>query len=198
MNETIATWRALPSPEGALRVILADVDGCLTAGEGQPLDLDALAACAAINRRALTDPLVPAIALCTGRPAPYVEVLLQAIGGFLPALAEHGGLLCSPIDYRFERHPLLADVDEVLLKLRGAALARLVRPGAGFLQPGKDTMLTFFPSPGVTFGAALAVANEVVAPYAELFEVEYNRTCIEFRRRGVNKGSGVAWLASLL
>jgi hydroxymethylpyrimidine pyrophosphatase-like HAD family hydrolase len=131
MNDLIRAWRALPAPVGALRAVLVDVDGCLTAGEGRPLDLDALATCAAINERALRDPLTPAITLCTGRPAPYVEVLLQAIGGFLPALAEHGGMLFSPTDYRFERHPLIASVGETLDGVRASINASLVRPGLG-------------------------------------------------------------------
>jgi hydroxymethylpyrimidine pyrophosphatase-like HAD family hydrolase len=195
MNDLIRAWRAMPAPAGTLRAVLVDVDGCLTAGEGQPLDLDALAACAAINRRALRDPLAPAITLCTGRPAPYVEVLLQAIGGFLPALAEHGGMLLSPTDYRFERHPLIAPVGETLEAVRAAVSASLVRPGLGFLQPGKETMLTFYVAPGVTFEAALAVAQATLAPYEDLFAAEHNRTCIEIRRHGVDKGSGARWLA---
>ena len=195
MNDLIREWRALPAPAGALRAVLVDVDGCLTAGEGRPLDLEALGACAAINARALHDALTPAITLCTGRPAPYVEVLLQAIGGFLPALAEHGGMLISPIDYRFERHPLLAAMDETLEAVRAAVSASLVRPGLGFLQPGKETMLTLYLSPGVTFDAALTIAQTSLAPYAELFAAEHNRTCVEIRRRGVDKGSGAQWLA---
>jgi hydroxymethylpyrimidine pyrophosphatase-like HAD family hydrolase len=195
MNDLIRAWRALPAPAGVLRAVLVDVDGCLTAGEGRPLDLDALAVCAAINRRALCDPLTPAITLCTGRPAPYVEVLLQAIGGFLPALAEHGGMLLSPADYHFEHHPLLASIGETLGAVRAAAGASLVQSGLGFLQPGKETMLTFYPALGVAFGTALATAQATLAPYDDLFAAEHNRTCIEIRRRGVDKGSGVQWLA---
>jgi hydroxymethylpyrimidine pyrophosphatase-like HAD family hydrolase len=198
MNETINAWRALPAPAGALRIALVDVDGCLTAGEGRPLDLEALAACAEINRRALRDPLVPAITLCTGRPAPYVEVLLQAIAGFLPALAEHGGLLLSPLDYRLERHPLLAGAAESLEAVRAAILRQMVWPGLGFVQPGKETMLTFYPAPGVTFEAALAKARGAIGPFDELFAAEFNRTCVEVRRRGVDKGSATEWLAGLL
>jgi hydroxymethylpyrimidine pyrophosphatase-like HAD family hydrolase len=174
------------------------VDGCLTAGEGQPLDLEALAACAEINRRARRDPLVPAITLCTGRPAPYVEVLLQAIAGFLPAIAEHGGLLLSPIDYRLERHPLLAGAAEHYEAVRTAILKQMVWPGLGFIQPGKETMLTFYPAPGVTFDTALAIARSAIQPFDDLFGVQFNRTCIEVGRRGVDKGSATEWLGGLL
>jgi hydroxymethylpyrimidine pyrophosphatase-like HAD family hydrolase len=198
MNDMISAWRACLAPDGVIRVVLADVDGCLTAGEGQPLDLDALAACAEINRRARSDPLTPAITLCTGRPAPYVEVLLQAIAGFLPALAEHGGLLLSPLDYHLERHPLLAGANETLEAVRAAILRQLVWPGLGFVQPGKETMLTFYPAQNVTFDAALTAARGAIAPFDDLFAAEFNRTCIEVRRRRVDKGSATEWLAGLL
>jgi hydroxymethylpyrimidine pyrophosphatase-like HAD family hydrolase len=198
MNDAISAWRALPAPAGAFRIVLVDVDGCLTAGEGRPLDLGALALCAEINRRALREPLVPAITLCTGRPAPYVEVLLQAIAGFLPAIAEHGGLLLSPLDYRLERHPLLAGAAESYEAVRAAILRQMVWPGLGFVQPGKETMLTFYPAPGVTFDTALEVARGALAPFDDLFAAEFNRTCIEVSRRGVDKGSATEWLASLL
>jgi HAD superfamily hydrolase (TIGR01484 family) len=198
MNDAIDAWRALPTPADIIRVILVDVDGCLTAGEGQPLDLDVLAACGEINRRARHDPLVPAITLCTGRPAPYVEVLLQAIAGFLPAIAEHGGLLLSPIDYHLERHPLLAGTAEHYEAVRATILKQMVWTGLGFIQPGKETMLTFYPAPGVTFDTALAIARSAILPFDGLFAAEFNRTCIEIRRRGVDKGSATEWLAGLL
>jgi hydroxymethylpyrimidine pyrophosphatase-like HAD family hydrolase len=79
--------------------------------------------------------------------------------------------------------------------VRAAAGAGLLRPGLGFFQPGKETMLTFYPSLGVAFDTALATAQAALAPYDDLFAAEHNRTCIEIRRRGVDKGSGARWLA---
>ena len=69
-----------------IRLVVIDVDGCLTGGEGQPLDFRGLARVAQTNLRSRTDPYTPAVTLCTGRPAPYVEVMHQAVAGHVPAL----------------------------------------------------------------------------------------------------------------
>jgi hydroxymethylpyrimidine pyrophosphatase-like HAD family hydrolase len=39
------------------------------------------------------------------------------------------------------------------------------------------------------------VAEAALVPYNGLFAAEHNRTCIEIRRCGVDKGSGAQWLA---
>src|SRR5205807_8282892 len=85
-------WQAARAgaPRGLIRAVLSDVDGVVTPGEGRAADLRVLARLADYNRLAPADPTVPAIALCTGRPAPYVEMMAQMIGAFLPCLFEHG------------------------------------------------------------------------------------------------------------
>src|SRR5437867_117404 len=88
-----------------IRLVVVDVDGCLTAGEGQPLDFQGLARVARANTRSLSDPSVPAVTLCTGRPAPYVEVMHQVVAGHVPALYEHGCGMLVPSPYGFKTHP---------------------------------------------------------------------------------------------
>ena len=68
-----------------IRLLVVDVDGVLSLGEATPLDGTVLQRLAAINDRARHDPTRLALTLCTGRPAPYVEVLMQVIHGFYPA-----------------------------------------------------------------------------------------------------------------
>jgi hydroxymethylpyrimidine pyrophosphatase-like HAD family hydrolase len=197
MSNVLERWLALPSLPGILRTVYVDVDGCLTAGEGRPLDLDVLAEVARMNERSLTDPLVPTVTLCTGRPEPYVELFLQAIGGFFPAIAEHGGIACFPADYHFELHPLLASSGGEFEQVRARMLQLVVGEGVGFLQPGKETMFTLYPNPSVSLAELAAAAQSAVGSCADLFDVEVGRTGVEVRRRGVNKGAGIAWLAEI-
>jgi len=58
------------------RLVVADVDGVLSHGEAAPLDFAVLQRLAEINDCARQDPVYPAVTLCTGRPVPYVEVLM--------------------------------------------------------------------------------------------------------------------------
>ena len=50
----------------------------------------------ATNEASRADPLVPAVTLCTGRPQPYVECLLQVIHSDTPALCEGGTVMFHP------------------------------------------------------------------------------------------------------
>src|SRR5205807_2527837 len=81
LGPEVAAWRALVS-DGLMRVVLADVDGVVTPGEGYPARLPVLERLTAINASAHTDPYVPAVTLCTGRQAPYVELMAQMTGAF--------------------------------------------------------------------------------------------------------------------
>src|SRR5262249_57546432 len=90
-----------------IRLLVVDVDGVLSLGEAAPFDGTVLQRLAAINDRARHEPTCPAITLCTGRPAPYVEVLTQIIHGFSPSIYEHGAGLYISEPYGFKRHPNL-------------------------------------------------------------------------------------------
>ncbi|MBI3325580.1 MAG: hypothetical protein HYZ81_02595 [Nitrospinae bacterium] len=69
-----------------IRLVIVDVDGVLSPGEAAPLDFAVLQRIAEFNDRARQDATCPAVTLCTGRPAAYVEVLMQAIHGRYPAV----------------------------------------------------------------------------------------------------------------
>src|SRR5437762_1553267 len=138
-------WRALNQP-GLIRLALLDVDGCITAGETAPIDLQVFQRLQELNRRAAVEPAVPALTLCTGRPEPYVELMTQAIGGYLPAIWENGAGLYLPAAYRFKLHPLLdARRLEAFKQARALVAEVLVRPGLAQPQPGKEVSISLYP-----------------------------------------------------
>jgi 3-deoxy-D-manno-octulosonate 8-phosphate phosphatase KdsC-like HAD superfamily phosphatase len=182
-------------PPGVVRVVLADVDGVVTPGEGHPARLPVLERLTALNAAALADPLVPAVTLCTGRQAPYVEVMAQMTGAFLPCSFEHGAGLFFPRAFEYVFHPRLA-LDHFLqvAAVRGALDLR----GRAFVQPGKEAMITLFPLDGTPLEAIAEAAARAVAAVGLDFGVEMNVTGVEVRPRGIDKGEGCRWLASLL
>ncbi len=120
-----------------IRLLVLDVDGVLTQGEAKAFDLPLLQLLAEMNRAARQDPSRPAITLGTGRPAPYVEALMQAINGHTPALFEHGTGLYIPNGYRFLPNPAMGDpaaFEAVRLRLKET----IVQTGKAFFQPGKE------------------------------------------------------------
>ncbi|TAM71966.1 MAG: hypothetical protein EPN50_04370 [Chloroflexota bacterium] len=176
-----------------IRLVLADVDGCLTAGEGRPIDLGVLAAVAARNGQARSDPTVPAISLCTGRPAPYVEILAQAIDASAPSIFENGCGLLRLEPYGFASHPL---IDEEMLAAFRAAMdglaAALVRPGQASWQLGKAYSATLYPI-GTSVHALWSRAREQLDAR---WYVDEGVECINVMPAGIDKGAGVAWLAA--
>lgn len=72
-------------------------------------------------------PKQPAVTLCSGRPPPYIEVLLQGIEGHLPAVYENGAGLYNPIGYQLTPHPDMRFITDrfraVLERLEGELVA---------------------------------------------------------------------------
>ena len=197
-------WLALGAllPQQSLRLVLADIDGVITRGEGQPIDIDLLQRLTAINAAARRDPCIPAITLCTGRQAPYVELMAQLVGVFLPCIFEHGAGLFFPTTFLYEFDTRLGpDYAARLAKLRAALDEPLIRAGRAFVQPGKEATMTLYP-PGALGQTSVdelaALVETVVARVAPEFGVARNVHGVEVRPRGIDKGSGARRIAELL
>jgi HAD superfamily hydrolase (TIGR01484 family) len=204
LGEAALNWKALGAnlPLGSLRLVLADVDGVITRGEGQPIDIDVLQRLAAINAMARLDPRVPAITLCTGRQAPYVELMAQLIGTFLPCIFEHGAGLFFPTTFQYELDARLGlDYAAQLARLRAALDEPLIRTGRAFVQPGKEATMTLYPRGSLgesSVDELISIVEAVVARVAPEFGVARNVHGVELRPRGIDKGSGAQRLSELL
>jgi hydroxymethylpyrimidine pyrophosphatase-like HAD family hydrolase len=197
LGQLAERWRQLgeDQPDGLIRVVLADVDGVVTPGEGHPASLGVLEQLTHINAAALEDARVPAVTLCTGRQAPYVELMAQMTGVFLPCSFEHGAGLFFPRAFRYIYDPRLGE-DHFQRVARVRAELRL--DGRGFVQPGKEAMITLFPLPGTPLDELAQAAEDAVARVGLPFSVELNATGVEVRPRGIDKGEGCRWLADLV
>lgn len=178
-----------------LRLVVVDIDGCLTPGEGRPWNFKALEFIAELNRRAWKDSTLPAVTLCTGRQEPYVEVLMQAIDAHMPAIYENGGGLYFPQTYRFVENPLITpEMKEALLEVKEALRREVVEQGLGYFQPGKEVSLTLYPSEASLDRLYQAIV-EVLATQKAPYVAEESRTCINVIPKGVDKAAGVRWLS---
>jgi hydroxymethylpyrimidine pyrophosphatase-like HAD family hydrolase len=179
-----------------IRLIVADVDGVLSSWEAAPFDFAVLQRLAEVNDRARHEPQHPAITLCTGRPAPYVEVLMQAIHGFYPAIYEHGAGLYMPEPYGFKAHPALTPVMQAqLMALHARLHDALVATNLAYFQPGKSASLSLFARAGVTMHEVAHTAERLARQWDDAFLVETGATCVNVMVRGLDKAEGVRWLA---
>ena len=187
-------WRRL-NREGVVRLILLDIDGCLTPGEASPLNFPVLQKLQRFNQRAAEDASVPGLTLCTGRPEPYVELMTQAIGGYLPAIWENGAGLYLPAAYRFKLHPLLDGRRlEAFEQARSLVAEAVIRPGLARPQPGKEVSISLYPTEGSSIDEVYEVAGQALRPLAGRYWVQTGLTCVEVLPEGIHKGSGVCWL----
>jgi HAD superfamily hydrolase (TIGR01484 family) len=188
----------MPHP---VRLAVVDIDGCLTPGEAGGWNWEALRAIYSLNRRARHGDAVPAVTLCTGRQEPYVEVLMQAIGAYLPGIYENGCGLYFPDGYRFVEHPSIhASVREALAAARATLYRKVVTPGLGYFQPGKEVSLTLYPRPGTSvhtlFEAAVeALSGQDAHDAVDQVTVQASVSCVDVTPAGIDKGTGVRWLA---
>ena len=179
-----------------MRLIVVDIDGVVSAGEAAPLDFAVLQRLAAYNDSARHDPARPAVTLCTGRPAPYVEVLMQVIHGFYPAIYEHGAGLYVPEPYGFKLHPALTPATQArLLQLQTLLHDALVTADLAYFQPGKSASLSIFARANVPLSAVTQAASRLAQGYGDAFLVEEGATCVNILVRGLDKAEGVRWLA---
>lgn len=190
----------MKDPGVPIRLLVTDIDGCVTPGEGHPLSFEVLQTLTMYNRQAQERvPHIPAITLCTGRPAPYVELMVQAIGGFLPALYEHGAGMYNPQDYTYQTHPKLSLTFQRQYDHCKAVLEeQIVRQGLGYFQPGKEWSFTLYPRSSVS-------PEELLNRISGLFLLEEYGFAVQRGIREINilpgqidKGIGVEWLAEQL
>ena len=180
-----------PSP---IQLVVLDIDGVLSEGEGRPLDLELLGLLASLNRAAREAPALPAVTLCSGRPAPYLEAMMQALDAHLPGIFENGAGLYTSRPYSFLPHPALAGSDQIP-QVREALERGLVQAGRAFVQPGKLYTLTLFAENPAETRLLASWAEEALGPLAGQVDLVYSTSCLNVLPHGIDKGLGAAWLA---
>jgi hydroxymethylpyrimidine pyrophosphatase-like HAD family hydrolase len=179
-----------------IRLVVVDVDGVVSRGEAAPLDFAVLQRLAEFNDRARRDANSPSVTLCTGRPVPYVEVLMQVIHGRDPAVYESGAGLYIPEPYGFKWHPAITpEIQTRLLQFQAVLHDTLVATDLGYFQPGKSASCSLFPRPGVPLQDLLREAGRLAGDFGGEFSVEEAATCVNVIMCGVDKAEGVRWLS---
>ncbi len=181
-----------------IKLIVLDCDGVLAKGEAHPFEASLLARLAALNRRARRGEAVPAVTLNTGRPSPYIEAVMQAIDGRLPAPYENGAGLYRPELYQLELTPALHAVHKRALRAIIAEIDRaIVQPGLAYWQPGKTVCHTLFARPP---GAIADFSHEVTAIIAQVsdqFTATPAKLALNVHPLGIDKGTGLHWLSQV-
>lgn len=148
-----------------------------------------------MNLTARAEPGRPAVTLCTGRPAAYLEVFLQAIDGHLPGIYENGAGMYLPGNYRFVPHPELQAHLGSFERIKPRLRETLVATGFAYFQPGKEYSLTLFANDPANTRLLEPRAREALGDLADRVDLVYSSSCLNVLPRGVDKGKGLALLA---
>jgi len=192
----------------AIRLIVCDNDGCLLPEGNLPLDPVELAPIAARNRAAfgapgpdgawpspvdLAESHRPAgLTVCSGRPQPFVELLLRIIHcPHVPAICESGVWLYSLAENRAERDPA---IDEADLDALREAEAWIRRDLDWTLQAGKNAMLSVFVPDETDFPSRLDRLADEIARRGWPLRIERSVHYINVRIAGASKARGIGRL----
>lgn len=185
----------MPMTDRRTRLFVCDIDGCLSKGSTHHFEPELIRVLAEANRLSKTDPDVPAVTFCTGRTMPYVECLMQVIGGYLPALCENGTVLFEPNRYEITVHPRLGGSEREMLERMKVLLDENLICETVQHEHGKFTHFTLVISPPTTSDELLPRALALAEEFGGNFVVESTKACVHVMFRHLHKGTGIEWLA---
>ena len=183
------------STQNPIQLIVFDIDGVLTEGETKPLDLELLADLARLNRESRHNPIFPAVTLCSGRPAQYVELMLQAIDGHLPGVFENGAGLYVPETYRFLPNPALSNNGKMIHIIRQRLEETIIKSGEAYIQPGKEYSLTLFSSDPRRTSKLYDLVVAALGDLMREVKLVYSTSCLNILPRQIDKGEGIRFLS---
>ena len=185
-----------------MKLIILDIDGCISPEESVPWDLERFSELARLSRAASAGAgELPPFTLCTGRPQPYVEVLMKILGIEAPAICENGAVLYTLHDNRSAYGPGVTQEKIDGLRALRAFLEHDVLPREPQLvyQFGKEAQLSVFTEEPARFPALREKIDAFLEREAgpELL-ITVSHFYMNISLAGVDKGSTLQHLLSML
>jgi HAD superfamily hydrolase (TIGR01484 family) len=141
----------------SIRIIISDIDGCISPEESVPWDFEHFAEFCRVSQAASRgEGDLPPLTLCTGRPQPYVEALMKIMDIRHPVICESGAVM-----YDLESNRARYTDGVTPEKIAGLRAVRC------FVE---DQVLTRFPRCLIQFGkeAQLSVFSEDPSVFPEM------------------------------
>lgn len=185
----------------AIKWIIADIDGCISPEESVPWELEGFLAFARIARESAggDGPVAP-MTLCTGRPQPYVEVLMKLLDVRAPAICENGAVLYTLHDNHARYGPGVTE--EKILQLRAVRAYietdLLPRHPEMVMQFGKEAQMSLFSTTPERFAAVQPAIEAFAAAHGPELNINTSHYYLNISLAGVDKGRALrALLAEL-
>ena len=182
----------------AIEWIISDVDGCLSPEESVTWDLESFWRLAQLSREASAgrSQLAP-LTLCTGRPQPYVEVLMKLLDVRAPAICENGAVLYSLHDNWARFCPGVTKEKILGLRAIRSFIETKIMPDFpdAVMQVGKEAQISIFSEKPEIFAAITprieACTQSNGGPEITVIESHFY---LNVSLAGVNKGAALGAL----
>lgn len=181
-----------------IRLIVCDIEGCLTPGKGKSLNLDALAAIRQFNRESKKRKQVPPITLCTGRSLPYVEAMMQAIEGYIPAISENGACLYYPLEDDYQIHPLISQTMETISDAKKILYEHFINNSKVKLELGKEFIISINLPPNIIIEEFYETIVDIMKENHFDLNITYSASAVDIAPKGIDKFSGLQVLLEKL
>jgi len=180
------------------RLIISDIDGCISPEESRAWDgplFSRFAECCRAASAGESD-LAP-MTLCTGRPQPYVEVLMKILDIRYPAICEAGAVFYSLGDNRsYFAGSITAEKVQGLHRLRERIVAEVLPDFPGLVyQFGKEAQMSLFSKDPACFESVAGRVGRLAAsiPGLELV-ITPSHYYLNIDLKGVDKGAAIRTL----
>jgi len=185
-----------------IKWIITDIDGCISPEESVPWDLDAFAQLVRYSREAYAGLNGrPRITLCTGRPQPYVEVLMKLLDIQAPAICESGAVLYTLHDNRAAYGPGVTPEKLAGLRAVRAFIEKDIiphYPGVLF-QFGKEAHMSVFSEQPAVFTEIQARVEDFIQQNGcPPLHISPSHYYLNMGLEGVDKGSTLTALLQQL
>lgn len=181
-----------------MKYLILDIDGCISPEESIPWDLAAFSELARLSRAASADEgSLPPFTLCTGRPQPYVEVLMKLLDIRVPAICENGAVLYTLHDNRSRYAPGITQQQLDGLRAVRAFIEHEVLPEHPQLvyQFGKEAQMSVYCEQPALFQEARAQIERFAAKHNGLeLLITVSHYYMNISLAGIDKGGTLAVL----
>jgi hypothetical protein len=93
-------------------------------------------------------------------------------------------------------HPSIsAATKDAIATAKTALRHRVVAPGLGYFQPGKEASLTLYPLPGTSVSRLREAVADALTGHEKAISIQASVSCVDVTPVGIDKGVGVRWLS---
>lgn len=188
-----------------IQLFVCDWEGCVSEPGGGivPWKTNAISVLADLVNRMRQDNAAPAVVLCSGRQFPYGEAAIQAINAYWenrPSVLENGVGLYFPNTKKVLWNPAItSETTRAMTQVR-AEVGRIADELGAERELGKEYCISLNPPAGMTTEAmSVEIAERLDRFVAEgiIEPPTHSKSAVDITPRGVNKGSGVQFLAEV-